>query len=226
MKPKTPPSLTPTILREDPEITKSLGLVKKKNAELPAVITTEEEYTRIAAIQKVTHDLILSIKAWYKKHKDPIAKALDALRAEEKTLLQEPAEWEKKAGSLMGDWFFKKEAEAQKERDRLQKKLDAEAAAQRKKEIAALKKSGDKEAASVLADAPILAPEAEVKNEAALDGRNFRDDVEVSLVDIDLVPVEYLRRELNVSACKKAWNNGVTTIPGVSLKPVKNLVNR
>jgi hypothetical protein len=210
----------------DPDLVRDLALTRKKSAELPAKITTDEEQARIGSYQKTVHDLIKSIEAWYKRHIDPISKALTALREEKKALLAEPTEWNDQAERLLAAYYAKREEAARIERDRLQRQLDREAEAARKQEIRALKADGDKEAARELSLAPVIAPVAEVANTAALGGRTFRDELDVALVDIDLVPVEYLRRELNISAIKTAWKDGVRDIPGVSVREIKTLVNR
>jgi hypothetical protein len=217
-------SSVPTNL--DPDLVRDLALTRKKSAELPAKITTDEEQARIGSYQKTVHDLIKSIEAWYKRHTDPISKALTALREEKKALLAEPTEWNDQAERLLATYYVKREEAARIERDRLQRQLDREAEAARKQEVKALKSSGDKEAARELSLAPVIAPVAEVANTAALDGRSFRDELEITAVDLDLVPNEYLRRELNVAAIKSAYKNGIRDIPGVQIREIKTLVNR
>jgi hypothetical protein len=213
------PSLDPTISRE-------LAVVKKSTTSLPAKIVDEATYTRIEVVQKTTHALIKTIEAWYDKTLKPLNTAISQIRAEKKTVLAEPLVWEEAAEKLLADYYARKEEAAARERAKLQAKLDAEAEAARKKELAALRKNGDKAGASALAAAPVIAAQAEVANEAKIDGRSFRDDVEVVVLDIDLVPIEYVKRELRLAEIKAAYKTGVRDIPGLTLKAVKTLVNR
>jgi hypothetical protein len=210
----------------DPGIVKELGLIKKKASELPLIIKTDEEQARIGALQNAVHSLIKSIEAWYDRHTKPINDALKALRAEKKNLLAEPEDWNDKASHLLADYFYRKQEATEKERLALQRKLDAEAEAARKREIKALKTSGDKEGALALAAAPVVAPIAEVENTASLDGKSFRDDLDVTILDLAAVPLEYIKLELRLQAVKDAYKSGVRDIPGLILKPIKTLVNR
>ena len=208
----------------DPTIAKEIVQVKRKTQDLPTRITSAAEFASVGATQNVVHALIKSIEAWYARHIDPINDTLKALRAEKKKILSEPEEWNDRAERLLSAYNLEQEEKAEKERIALQKKLDAEALAARKKEIAALKKT-DKNAALELASAPVIAPLAEVQNAATLDGKTFKDELEVLLLDIDLVPVEYLKRELKINAVKAAYKNGVRDIPGVKVSEIKTLVN-
>jgi hypothetical protein len=210
----------------DPSLVKELGLIKKKASELPLVIKTDKEQACIGALQNAVHSLIKSIEAWYDRHTKPINDALKALRAEKKKLLQEPEDWNDKASHLLADYFYRKQEATEKKRLALQRKLDAEAEAARKREVKALKASGDKEGAQALAAAPVVAPIAEIQNSAALDGKSFRDDVEVTIIDINVVPDEYLKKELRLQVVKDAYKSGVRDIPGLVMKPIKTLVNR
>lgn len=209
----------------DPAISAQIVKVRKEATSLPAKIVSEEQFKSVGATQFVVHALIKSIDAWYARHIDPINTALKALRAEKKKVLDEPEAWNDRAERLLSAYNYEQEAKAARERIALQAKLDKEAEAARKKEVAALKKT-DKAAAAELASAPVIAPLAEVANRAQLDGKTFKDELEVALVDIDLVPNEYLKRELRINEVKAAWKNGVRDIPGVSVKEIKTLVNR
>lgn len=216
---KTPSNLDPSLVRD-------LTSTRKKLTDLPSIIKNDEEQARIGAHQKAVHTLIKSIEAWYEKSIRPIADALSALRDEKKLVLAEPLAWETEAKGLLSMYYSKKEIEATRERERLQKQLDKEAALSRKQEIALLRKDGDKEAAQALVNTPIIAPLAEVANSAALDGRSFRSDLDVTVLDIDLVPLEYVTRTLKLAEVKAAWKTGIRDIPGLALREIKTLVNR
>lgn len=218
---------TKTVVNEklDPVISAQIVKVRKSVSDLPARIVSEEQFKSVGATQSVVHALMKSIEAWYARHIDPISDALKALRAEKKKILDEPSRWNDEAQHLLAAYNYEQEQKVERERVALQKKLDAEAEAARKKEVAALKKV-DKEAAAELASAPIIAPLAEVENHATLDGKSFKTDLEVVVLDIDLVPVEYVKRELRILEVKNAWKNGVRDIPGVSVKEIRVLVNR
>jgi hypothetical protein len=210
----------------DPAIERELSIVKSATTTLPARIIDEATYTRIQVVQKTTHALIKTIESWYDKTLKPLNTAISAIRAEKKAVLLEPLAWEDAAERLLADYYAKKEEAAQKERAALQRRLDAEAEAARKKELLALKRNGDKEGAQALALAPVVAAQAEVQNEAKLNDRSFRDDIEITILDLDAVPVEYVSRDIRIAVIKAAWKNGVRDIPGLSIRPVKTLVNR
>jgi hypothetical protein len=216
---KTPSNLDPSLVRD-------LTSTRKKLTDLPALIKSDDEQAKIGAHQKAVHLLIKSIEAWYEKSIRPIADALKALRDEKKLVLAEPIEWEESAEDLLSAYYAKKEIEASHERERLQRQLDKEAEAARKLEVKALRADGDKEAARELSLAPVIAPIAEVANTAALDGRSFRTDLDVTVLDIDLVPLEYVTRTLRLAEVKAAYKSGVRDIPGLLVKEIKTLVNR
>lgn len=208
----------------NPALKTEIALLEKKTASLPKGIKTEEEFKFIGSLQKRAFSLIKSIEAWYDKKIDPLNKVVKDLRGEKKALLEKPNLWNDEAEDLLASYRLHLEEEAEKERLRLQKKLDAEAAAARKLDVKALKASGDKEAALALMEAPIIAPVAEVAV-AGLQDKSFRDDVEVTLLDINAVPDEYVKKELRLADVKAAWKNGITEIPGLLLKKKKILVN-
>lgn len=216
---KTPANLDPSLSRE-------LVSLRKKTADLPAVITSDAEQERVGAMQSTVRDLVKSIESWYDRHLKPLNDALKSLRAEKKALLEEPESWLSRASRLLSDYYLKKEREAERERERLQRQLDKEAAAARRAEVSALRKSGDKDGAVALAEAPVVAPVAEVENTAALDGRSFRLDVEVVILDLAAVPDEYVERSLRLADVKRAWRSGVKEIPGLQLHEIRTLVNR
>lgn len=208
----------------NPALKTEIALLEKKTASLPKGIKTEEEFKFIGSLQKRAFSLIKSIEAWYDKKIDPLNKVVKDLRGEKKALLEKPNLWNDEAEDLLASYRLHLEEEAEKERLRLQKKLDAEAAAARKLDVKALKASGDKEAALALMEAPIIAPVAEVAV-VGLQDKSFRDDVEVTLLDINAVPDEYVKKELRLADVKAAWKNGITEIPGLLLKKKKILVN-
>lgn len=208
----------------NPALKTEIALLEKKTASLPKAIKTEEEFKFIGSLQKRAFSLIKSIEAWYDKKIDPLNKVVKDLRGEKKALLEKPNVWNDEAEDLLASYRLHLEEEAEKERLRLQKKLDAEAAAARKLDVKALKASGDKEAALALMEAPIIAPVAEVAV-VGLQDKSFRDDVEVTLLDINAVPDEYVKKELRLADVKAAWKNGITEIPGLLLKKKKILVN-
>jgi len=209
----------------DPEIGREIIGIRKKTIDLPAVIEDEKTKAVVAAHQGLIYKLIRNIESWYDGKIKPLNAVIKDLRDEKKSVLEEPSEWNDEAQKLLSDYFQKKEAEAEKERIKLQKKLDADAASARKKEVSALKKDGDKEVARELANTPIIAPIAEVKNVAEIEGKSFRDDWEVIECDLNLVPEEYIKKTLKLREVKEALKNGVRDIPGLSCKPIKTFVN-
>lgn len=132
---------------------------------------------------------------------------LDAWKPVEDRIRQETARWY---------------AEQEKLAEEKQAALQAAAEAAHKQEMKDARAAGDKDLLKELRAEEVYVPE--VINKAKRASVDFRDDVEITCVDLDLVPVEYLRREVNVSAVKKAYKEGTREIPGLVLTAKKTTV--
>ena len=206
----------------DPALTKELAVVSGLLAKLPKKITSDKEYAFVEEANKQANAFVKKVKAAKDKIEKPLKEAVKALKAEYEPLLV-PAEAILDATKpLIAAWAFAKEQEAEKERARKQKELDDAAKAERKAEVAALRESGDKASARILASAPIVAQEAVVESKAARDDLSFRKDVEVEIVDIDLVPPLYVNKSLRLADVKAAWKlDNSIKIPGLKLRETR-----
>lgn len=206
----------------DPALTKELTAVSGLLAKLPKKIASDKEYAFVEEANKQANAFVKKVKAAKDKIEKPLKEAIKALKAEYEPLLV-PAEAILDATKpLIAAWALAKEQEAEKERARKQKELDDAAKAERKAEVAALRESGDKASARILASAPIVAQEAVVESKAARDDLSFRKDVEVDIVDIDLVPPLYVNKSLRLADVKAAWKlDNSIKIPGLALRETR-----
>ena len=104
---------------------------------------------------------------------------------------------------------------------------DDAAKAERKAEIDALKADGDKASARALASVPVVAQEVEVVSKAVVEGLSFRVDVEVEVLDINLVPDEYVNKTLRLADVKALWKeDNKIKVPGLKFNETRTQVRK
>lgn len=219
--------MSKTTQKIDPALTKDLALVNAALAKLPKKVTSDKEYSFVDQANKTANSFIKAVKAAKDKVEKPLKEALKALKAEYEPLL-EPAERILLATKpLISQWAFLKEQEAEKERVKKQRELEAQLKAEKKEAISELRENGDKAAARALASSQLIVPEVVVENKALRDDLSFRVDVDVEIIDIDLVPNEYVKKELRLADVKALWKADHTIkIDGLKFDETRTSVRR
>jgi hypothetical protein len=211
----------------DPDLSKDLVLVNSTLSTLPKKVTTDKEYTLVESANDLAVSFKKKVEAFFKKAETPLKDALKALKNEREALTDPADEVINATEPLIASWALVKELEAEKEQRRLQKIADDQAKAERKAEIDALKADGDKASARALASVPVVAEEVEVVSKAVKDGLSFRVDVEVGVLDINLVPDEYINKSLRLADVKAAWKeDNKIKISGLKLSETRTLVHK
>ena len=197
-----------------------LATVNKIVAKLPLVITSDKEFETVKAVNEKVRSYSKAVDDFFKKAEVPLKEAIKKLKAEKDPYVKAADEILSKTRKLIEEWGMKKAKEAEEER----KRLEREAKEIRKEEIKNLKESGNKVAAKALAATEVFVPA--VADTCFGDGISFRNDVEVEIIDIDLVPSAYVTKELRLADVKRAYkeDNNIK-IPGLKITPKKTLVN-
>ena len=204
-------------------------VVKSQNL----VITNQGQYEDAASFlqilkgmqKKVENSFNSIIEKAHQAHKEAIAKRdehLDPLKKAEKTVK-----------NLMVNYTEGQERKAREEQARLQRLADAEAAKQKKildEKIARAEAAGKAEKAELLAQekeniapiiAPVVAPQIETPK-----GVSYRDNWTAEVIDINLIPREYLVVNMQALNAVAKSTKGTLTIPGVKFISTKILASR
>jgi hypothetical protein len=209
----------------DPALKKELITVNATLAKLPKRVTTDKEYAYVETANKLASAFIKQVKAAKDKVEKPLKEAIAALKATYQPLL-DPAEAILAATKpLISAWAFEKEKEAERVAEAERKRLLTEAKQEKKAAIEELRESGNKSEARALAAVPVIVPEVIVENKAICDDLSFRVDVIVEVVDINLVPDEYVNKTLRLADVKSAWKlDHSLRVPGLKLSETRTSV--
>ena len=211
----------------DPALSKELTVVNAALSKLPKKIENDKSYAFVEEANGLAYAFKKKVEAFFKKAETPLKDALKALKTEREALTDPADEIINATKPLIASWALAKELEAEKERKRLQKIADDAAKAERKAEIDALKADGDKASARALASVPVVAQEVEVVSKAVVEGLSFRVDVEVEVLDINLVPDEYVNKTLRLADVKALWKeDNKIKVPGLKFNETRTQVRK
>jgi len=213
---------------------------QKKTSDVPALCQKAELVISNQSDYETASTILQEVKSRYKEldsQRKGITKPIDIAKKTVMELFKTPLELlekaESKIKSLMIAYTNVQERKAREEQARLQKLADAEAARQKKildEKIARAEASGKTEKAEELqmqketvipTIAPVVAPQIETPR-----GVSYRDQWSAEVIDINLIPREYLIA--NISALNKVAQatKGTLAIPGVKFNVEKILTSR
>ena len=189
---------------------------------------------------EVASTVLSEVKNRYKEldtQRKEITKPIDTAKKAVMELFRSPLELLEKAESkikgLMIGYTNEQERKAREEQARLQRLADAEAAKQKKildEKIARAEAAGKAEKAELLAQekeniapiiAPVVAPQIETPK-----GVSYRDNWTAEVIDINLIPREYLVVNMQALNAVAKSTKGTLTIPGVKFISTKILASR
>ena len=213
---------------------------QKRTSDVPAlcqkadlIISNQTEYDGASVILK-------EVKSRYKEldeQRKEITKPLDTAKKAVMDLFNRPLDLLKRAedklkGGMIG-YTNEIERKAREDQARLQKLADQEAEKQRKileAKIERAKASGKEEKVADLEMqketvvpimAPVITPQIENPN-----GTSYRDKWDVEIVNVDLIPREYMLPNLQAIQKIIQATKGTIPIPGVKIIKSKILVSR
>jgi len=213
---------------------------QKKTSDVPALCQKAELVISNQSDYETASTILQEVKSRYKEldsQRKGITKPIDIAKKTVMELFKTPLELlekaESKIKSLMIAYTNVQERKAREEQARLQKLADAEAARQKKildEKIARAEASGKTEKAEELQMqketvipiiTPVVAPQIETPR-----GVSYRDQWSAEVIDINLIPREYLIA--NISALNKVAQatKGTLAIPGVKFNVEKILTSR
>lgn len=213
---------------------------QKKTSDVPALCQKAELIISNQGDYEVASTVLSEVKNRYKEldtQRKEITKPIDTAKKAVMELFRSPLELLEKAESkikgLMIGYTNEQERKAREEQLRLQKIADAEAARQKKildEKIARAEASGKTEKAEELQMqketitpivAPIIAPQIETPK-----GVSYRDNWTAEVIDINLIPREYLVVNMQALNAVAKSTKGTLTIPGVKFTSTKILASR
>jgi len=169
-------------------------------------IRTEAERKAVALLLVTNKDLQAEIKRVFKPMKEATNAAHQQVCDQETEQLAPLVAEERKIKAMQNVDWIEQERLAEEKRKKLQAQADAKAKAERKKEVDALKKSGQADLAVELAAAPVSAAPVEVENRAAAAasaaGLTYRIQKHMEVVDEALIERQYL--SVNTKAIQAA----------------------
>jgi hypothetical protein len=196
-------------------------------------ITSQEQYDEAAVLLKLVKERQKKVKESFDPIVDKAHKAHKEAVAQRDKLLNPLLNAEKDYKRLMINYDNQKKAEARAEQDRLQKLADAEAAKQKKildEKIARAEASGKLEKVEAFQaqketiipiQAPVIA--ARINNPS---GVSYRDNWTAEVIDINLVPREYMIVNIQALNGIAKSTKGTIQIPGVKFNCEKILASR
>lgn len=196
-------------------------------------VRTQEQYEEAAVLLKLVKERQKKVKESFDPIVDKAHKAHKEAVAQRDKLLNPLLNAEKDYKRLMINYDNQKEAEAKAEQDRLQKLADAEAAKQKKildEKIARAEASGKLEKAEAFQaqketiipiQAPVIA--AQINNPS---GVSYRDNWSAEVIDVNLLPSEYMLPNLPMLNAIAKSTKGSIKISGVKFNCEKVLSSR
>lgn len=213
---------------------------QKKTSDVPALCQKAELIISNQGDYEVASTVLSEVKNRYKEldtQRKEITKPIDTAKKAVMELFRSPLELLEKAESkikgLMIGYTNEQERKAREEQARLQRLADAEAAKQKKildEKIARAEAAGKAEKAELLAQekeniapiiAPVVAPQIETPK-----GVSYRDNWTAEVIDINLIPREYLVVNMQALNAVAKSTKGTLTIPGVKFISTKILASR
>ena len=213
---------------------------QKKTSDVPALCQKAELIISNQGDYEVASTVLSEVKNRYKEldtQRKEITKPIDTAKKAVMELFRSPLELLEKAESkikgLMINYTNEQERKAREEQARLQRLADAEAAKQKKildEKIARAEAAGKAEKAELLAQekeniapiiAPVVAPQIETPK-----GVSYRDNWTAEVIDINLIPREYLVVNMQALNAVAKSTKGTLTIPGVKFISTKILASR
>ena len=213
---------------------------QKKTSDVPVLCEKAELIISNQSDYEAASTVLSEVKSRYKEldaQRKEITKPIDAAKKAVMDLFKTPLELLEKADSkikgLMIGYTNEQERKAREEQARLQRLADAEAAKQKKildEKIARAEAAGKAERAELLAQekeniapiiAPVVAPQIETPK-----GVSYRDNWTAEVIDINLIPREYLVVNMQALNAVAKSTKGTLTIPGVKFISTKILASR
>jgi hypothetical protein len=197
---------------ESVEVTRALIPIREREMALAneatplAKIRTQADRTLVSRLRAQAKDLLKAIHDELDPIVDSAHKTWQMNIALRKKHVEPVEEVDRRLKRLLDDDFAEQERAAEAKRKKLQAEADAKAEAERKAQVEALKKSGQKEEAAVLATAPVQAAPVAVVNKAAATaaatGMTFRAQKHMEIVDEAAIERQYL--SVNTQAIQAA----------------------
>jgi hypothetical protein len=213
---------------------------QKKTSDVPALCQKAELTISNQGDYEIASTILSEVKSRYKEldsQRKEITKPIDTAKKAVMDLFKTPLELLEKAESkikgLMIGYTNEQERKAREGQARLQKLADQEAAKQKKildEKIARAEASGKTEKAEELQMqketitpivAPVITPQIETPK-----GVSYREQWSAEVIDINLVPREWLIANLPALNKTAQATKGTLTIPGVKFISTKILASR